>query len=194
MTCDLCRGCAPHGWPRCTPRHPVVRLCVSPYGWCLELSCFHSNRTPPWSWLDQVQGVLLSEPTQRRGPARGKQVSELLLRLCCLCYILSSHDAANMLFFGCRSKCADFFFGGEWSAMVEAGLLTLHTAFSRDQDYKVIMVWIECPPTHVACVCVCVCVGVCAALYRARGAGSVAVDTSQAGSCLHCRVSMYRTV
>jgi sulfite reductase alpha subunit-like flavoprotein len=49
----------------------------------------------------------------------------------------SQRKSANMLFFGCRSATADFFFGHEWSAMVEAGQLTLHTAFSRDQSYKV---------------------------------------------------------
>uniref|UniRef100_A0A8C7WWG8 Oxidoreductase FAD/NAD(P)-binding domain-containing protein n=1 Tax=Oryzias sinensis TaxID=183150 RepID=A0A8C7WWG8_9TELE len=44
---------------------------------------------------------------------------------------------ANVLFFGCRSESKDFFFRSEWELMVEAGGLTLFTAFSRDQEEKV---------------------------------------------------------
>ena len=42
-----------------------------------------------------------------------------------------------MLFFGCRSKEADFFFASEWLPLADSGDLVLFTAFSRDQDYKV---------------------------------------------------------
>lgn len=45
----------------------------------------------------------------------------------------SSCTAANVLFFGCRSKSKDFYFRTEWEEMMEAGFLTLFTAFSRDQ-------------------------------------------------------------
>ena len=38
-----------------------------------------------------------------------------------------------MLFFGCRSQHADFFFRQEWQSLVAQGHLVLHTAFSRDQ-------------------------------------------------------------
>uniref|UniRef100_A0AAX7SEI4 NADPH-dependent diflavin oxidoreductase 1 n=1 Tax=Astatotilapia calliptera TaxID=8154 RepID=A0AAX7SEI4_ASTCA len=44
---------------------------------------------------------------------------------------------ANVLFFGCRSKSKDFYFRTEWEEMMEAGFLTLFTAFSRDQEAKV---------------------------------------------------------
>ena len=44
---------------------------------------------------------------------------------------------ANMMFFGCRSECADFFFASEWELASQAGCLILHTAFSRDQPHKV---------------------------------------------------------
>ena len=43
----------------------------------------------------------------------------------------------NMMFFGCRSSCADFFFASEWLALDSEGSLQLFTAFSRDQEHKV---------------------------------------------------------
>ena len=42
-----------------------------------------------------------------------------------------------MLFFGCRSAHADYFFAKEWVCLEGAGLVRLYTAFSRDQEYKV---------------------------------------------------------
>ena len=42
-----------------------------------------------------------------------------------------------MLFFGCRSQQADFFFAQEWRPLVTEEKLELFTAFSRDQDQKV---------------------------------------------------------
>ena len=45
--------------------------------------------------------------------------------------------AGNMLFFGCRSQQADFFFAQEWQPLVMERKLELFTAFSRDQDQKV---------------------------------------------------------
>ena len=42
-------------------------------------------------------------------------------------------SADTMLFFGCRSQNADFFFRDEWQSLVAQGHLVLHTAFSRDQ-------------------------------------------------------------
>ncbi|KAK7895815.1 hypothetical protein WMY93_021140 [Mugilogobius chulae] len=44
---------------------------------------------------------------------------------------------ANVLFFGCRSESKDFYFKVEWEEKVQAGHLTLFTAFSRDQENKV---------------------------------------------------------
>lgn len=42
-----------------------------------------------------------------------------------------------MLFFGCRSVNADYFFEKEWSVLERDGCLSLHPAFSRDQEHKV---------------------------------------------------------
>ncbi len=42
-----------------------------------------------------------------------------------------------MLFFGCRSAKADFFFSEEWTLLESEGYLQLSTAFSRDQEDKV---------------------------------------------------------
>ena len=39
----------------------------------------------------------------------------------------------NTLFFGCRNRDKDYFCREEWTALVDRGLLDLHTAFSRDQ-------------------------------------------------------------
>ena len=39
----------------------------------------------------------------------------------------------TILFFGCRSERADFFFSHEWAPLVSDGNLILFTAFSRDQ-------------------------------------------------------------
>ncbi|NXR19828.1 NDOR1 oxidoreductase, partial [Cinclus mexicanus] len=43
----------------------------------------------------------------------------------------------NCLFFGCRHKSKDFYCQTEWEELVTKGLLTLFTAFSRDQEEKV---------------------------------------------------------
>lgn len=41
------------------------------------------------------------------------------------------------LYFGCRNKDKDFIYREELEQFVENGVLTLHTAFSRDQEKKV---------------------------------------------------------
>ena len=43
----------------------------------------------------------------------------------------------NMIFFGCRSEHADFFFADEWLPLESEGSLRLFAAFSRDQGNKV---------------------------------------------------------
>ena len=43
----------------------------------------------------------------------------------------------NYLYFGCRSKTADFYFQHEWSDLTNSDMLKLHTAFSRDQENKI---------------------------------------------------------
>lgn len=49
----------------------------------------------------------------------------------------AEEKAANILFFGCRSQSKDFYFRAEWENKINAGQLTLFTAFSRDQEDKV---------------------------------------------------------
>uniref|UniRef100_A0A8B9KN64 NADPH-dependent diflavin oxidoreductase 1 n=2 Tax=Astyanax mexicanus TaxID=7994 RepID=A0A8B9KN64_ASTMX len=44
---------------------------------------------------------------------------------------------ANVLFFGCRSETKDFYCQSEWEEKVQAGHMTLFTAFSRDQEDKI---------------------------------------------------------
>ena len=41
------------------------------------------------------------------------------------------------LYFGCRNKDKDFIYREELEKYVEDGVLTLHTAFSRDQPEKI---------------------------------------------------------
>lgn len=41
------------------------------------------------------------------------------------------------LFFGCRGKNTDFYFHEEWAELEKRGILTLFTAFSRDQEDKI---------------------------------------------------------
>ncbi|KAK7095447.1 hypothetical protein V1264_006849 [Littorina saxatilis] len=43
----------------------------------------------------------------------------------------------NYLFFGCRGEKADFYCREEWETLVQKQLLTLYTAFSRDQEDKI---------------------------------------------------------
>ncbi|OWF37436.1 NADPH-dependent diflavin oxidoreductase 1-like [Mizuhopecten yessoensis] len=49
----------------------------------------------------------------------------------------SKQIAGNILYFGCRNQEKDFFCADEWTSLVERGLLTLYTAFSRDQEDKI---------------------------------------------------------
>lgn len=42
----------------------------------------------------------------------------------------------TILFFGNRNRTKDFFFADEWPPLIRRGILTLHTAFSRDQPQK----------------------------------------------------------
>jgi len=41
--------------------------------------------------------------------------------------------AGNYLFFGCRNHDKDFYFHDEWRRLEAKSLMTLFTAFSRDQ-------------------------------------------------------------
>ena len=41
------------------------------------------------------------------------------------------------MYFGCRNKAIDFIYQDELEKYVEDGVLTLHTAFSRDQPQKI---------------------------------------------------------
>ncbi|BFZ04391.1 hypothetical protein BsWGS_07430 [Bradybaena similaris] len=43
----------------------------------------------------------------------------------------------TILYFGCRNKTVDFIYEEEMSKFVDSGLLTLHAAFSRDQEHKI---------------------------------------------------------
>ncbi|RKP20280.1 NADPH-cytochrome P-450 reductase [Rozella allomycis CSF55] len=43
----------------------------------------------------------------------------------------------TVLYFGCRNESRDFMYKDELTTYVESGLLTLHTAFSRDQEKKI---------------------------------------------------------
>ncbi|CAL1273527.1 unnamed protein product [Larinioides sclopetarius] len=43
----------------------------------------------------------------------------------------------NYLFFGCRYKAKDFLFSETWAELCEKKMLTIFTAFSRDQDDKI---------------------------------------------------------
>lgn len=43
----------------------------------------------------------------------------------------------SVLFFGCRSQNADYFYQKEWARIKETISLEVHAAFSRDQNYKV---------------------------------------------------------
>ena len=48
-----------------------------------------------------------------------------------------SEIGKNMLFFGCRSYNADYFYQNEWKDLMTRFLLRVHTAFSRDQNRKI---------------------------------------------------------
>ncbi len=44
---------------------------------------------------------------------------------------------SNLLFFGCRSESADYFYSDEWAHLQALMPLEVHASFSRDQDHKV---------------------------------------------------------
>lgn len=48
----------------------------------------------------------------------------------------SSEEYKNYVFFGCRSKNADFYFADEWSTLEKRNKVRLFTTFSRDQGEK----------------------------------------------------------
>uniref|UniRef100_A0A3B4CYH7 NADPH-dependent diflavin oxidoreductase 1 n=1 Tax=Pygocentrus nattereri TaxID=42514 RepID=A0A3B4CYH7_PYGNA len=50
---------------------------------------------------------------------------------------IAQGKTANVLFFGCRSETKDFYCHLEWEEKVQAGHMTLFTAFSRDQEDKI---------------------------------------------------------
>ncbi|XP_060719181.1 NADPH-dependent diflavin oxidoreductase 1 [Tachysurus vachellii] len=50
---------------------------------------------------------------------------------------IAEGKTANVLFFGCRSESKDFYCRDEWEQKIQAGHMTLFTAFSRDQEDKV---------------------------------------------------------
>ncbi|KAJ3396112.1 NADPH-dependent diflavin oxidoreductase 1 [Lobulomyces angularis] len=50
---------------------------------------------------------------------------------------IKNEKKENILFFGGRNKSCDFFYQQEFESYVKNGNLNLHTAFSRDQDYKI---------------------------------------------------------
>ncbi|GAA6089541.1 NADPH-dependent diflavin oxidoreductase 1 [Tachysurus ichikawai] len=50
---------------------------------------------------------------------------------------IADGKTANVLFFGCRSESKDFYCLDEWEQKIQAGHMTLFTAFSRDQEEKV---------------------------------------------------------
>lgn len=43
----------------------------------------------------------------------------------------------SILFFGCRNQTTDYFFQDEWQDLQQRMSLTVHPAFSRDQDHKI---------------------------------------------------------
>ncbi|XP_071115588.1 NADPH-dependent diflavin oxidoreductase 1-like [Haliotis cracherodii] len=49
----------------------------------------------------------------------------------------ANNAGGNVLFFGCRSRSADYYCGAEWTELSGRGLLHVLTAFSRDQEDKV---------------------------------------------------------
>ncbi|XP_076867747.1 NADPH-dependent diflavin oxidoreductase 1 [Brachyhypopomus gauderio] len=50
---------------------------------------------------------------------------------------IAQGKTGNVLFFGCRSESKDFYCRTEWEEKVQAGHMTLFTAFSRDQEDKI---------------------------------------------------------
>ena len=62
-------------------------------------------------------------------------INDLFVFSCFLLIIIGQ----LMLFFGCRSEKADFFFRDEWEPLAVSGKLKLFPAFSRDQVSQYIM-------------------------------------------------------
>lgn len=52
--------------------------------------------------------------------------------------VANGYGDANTLhlYFGCRNRFGDFHCVNDWEKLVADGKLSLYTAFSRDQDYK----------------------------------------------------------
>ena len=67
------------------------------------------------------------------GPGTGCAPFRAFIQEC----IASESSIKLTLFFGCRNKSKDFFFGKEWNKLHSEGKLKLFVAFSRDQEDKI---------------------------------------------------------
>ena len=105
---------------------------------CVGSTCYHFVSTETrrscdhdWPW----DGVC-SIPSVHRGEGRSSVQRSRFTKYYRLSNTRTLTHSGNMLFFGCRSEHADYFFRREWLPLVSDGWLQLCCAFSRDQQHK----------------------------------------------------------
>ncbi|KAM5184780.1 NADPH-dependent diflavin oxidoreductase 1 isoform 2-T2 [Callospermophilus lateralis] len=76
----------------------------------------------------QILVAVVQYQTRLKEPRRG---------LCSSWLASLDPEKGNFLFFGCRWRDQDFYWGDEWQELEKRGCLTLVTAFSREQGQKV---------------------------------------------------------
>lgn len=106
---------------------PRVGLCSN---WLSKLSI--GEKVPLWVSSGTFKLPPANTPLVMVGPGTGCAPFRS-----CIQYRISIGSPINVLFFGNRKQDGDFLHGVEWNDYTEKGLLSLHTAFSRDQPDKI---------------------------------------------------------
>lgn len=99
----------------------------------LDTSSQQTPRIPVWVKKGTIQFPGAGDPTPviMVGPGTGVAPFRNFIQ-----ERVASGTGNNVLVFGCRSQTKDFYCSEEWRGYVARGLMTLVTAFSRDQENK----------------------------------------------------------
>lgn len=84
-----------------------------------------------------IKGHEAKRPVIMVGPGTGVAPMRSLIWERCQWGRSMGFNGSNLLFFGCRSESADYFYREEWERLKDTMPLEVYAAFSRDQNQKV---------------------------------------------------------